>query len=331
MDHVQTRRDINGGGTDFKTFSVTELHPTFGAEIEGVNFPNPSEEQFKELLQAMAKYGFCVFRNTGMDDTAHVEFSRKLGDLDDIRPYMTNGRKLRYQYYELFDAGNVDDDSNIIDPNSPKAQYQKGNALWHVDSSFNPRRASYSVLLAHKLPPPGHGGTTDFSDSRTAFDDLSLALKTKLLQNDYTAAHSLAHSRKLAAPAFFADIELDDAAMNVHRIAQLHEPSGRMNLYVAAHAHHIVGLEKGESDELLSTLLKHATQDKYQVSVAWEGVGDMVIWDNTAVLHRAGEGTYAGKFVRDLRRTTVHDAGSTAWGLNERDGARRPGFEIAGK
>lgn len=69
-----------------------------------------------------------MFRNTGMDDTAHVEFSRKLGELDDIRPYMTNGRKMRYQYYELFDAGNVDEDGNVIDPNSPKAQYQKVSA-----------------------------------------------------------------------------------------------------------------------------------------------------------------------------------------------------------
>jgi alpha-ketoglutarate-dependent 2,4-dichlorophenoxyacetate dioxygenase len=60
-----------------------------------------------------------------MDDTAHVEFSKRFGELDDIRPYMTNGRKLRYQYYELFDAGNVDEDNNVIQPSSPKAQYQK--------------------------------------------------------------------------------------------------------------------------------------------------------------------------------------------------------------
>ena len=60
-----------------------------------------------------------------MDDTAHVEFSRRLGDLDDIRPYITSGRKMRYKYYELFDAGNVDEEGNVIDPNSPKAQYQK--------------------------------------------------------------------------------------------------------------------------------------------------------------------------------------------------------------
>ena len=64
-----------------------------------------------------------------MDDTAHVEFSKRLGDLDDIRPYMTNGRRMRYQYYELFDAGNVDEDGNIIDPNSPKAQYQKVSSV----------------------------------------------------------------------------------------------------------------------------------------------------------------------------------------------------------
>lgn len=43
----------NGGA--FKTIRVKELHPTFGAQIEGVDFPNPSEEQFKEILAAMAK------------------------------------------------------------------------------------------------------------------------------------------------------------------------------------------------------------------------------------------------------------------------------------
>ena len=75
------------------------------------------------------QYGVCVFRKTGMDDTAHVEFSRRMGELDDIRPYITAGRKMRYEYYELFDAGNVDEDGNVIDPNSPKAQYQRVGSL----------------------------------------------------------------------------------------------------------------------------------------------------------------------------------------------------------
>jgi alpha-ketoglutarate-dependent 2,4-dichlorophenoxyacetate dioxygenase len=60
-----------------------------------------------------------------MDDAAHVEFSRKLGELDDIRPYMTGGRKPRYEFYELFDAGNIDEQGGILDPESPRAHYGK--------------------------------------------------------------------------------------------------------------------------------------------------------------------------------------------------------------
>ncbi|KAJ4294087.1 hypothetical protein N0V90_007776 [Kalmusia sp. IMI 367209] len=317
-----------GNAAEFKTIRVKELHPTFGAEIEGVDFPNPSDEQFQEILVAMAKYGVCVFRKTGMDDKAHVEFSRRMGELDDIRPYMTSGRKMRYEYYELFDAGNVDEDGNVIDPNSPKAQYQRGNALFHVDSSFNPRRASFSLLRAYELPPPGHGGNTDFADSRTAFDEMPHDLKAELLERDYAAAHCMAHSRKVAAPEFFKDLDVSTQPMHTHKIVQKHEPSGRMNLYIAAHAHHVVGIDKVQSDALLKQLLDHVTQEKYRTSVAWENVGDMIIWDNTCVLHRAGGGTFAGKFRRDLRRTTVHDASSTAWGLNDPNVARRPGFSL---
>lgn len=52
--------------------------------------------------------------------------------------------------------------------------------------------------------------------------------------------------------------------------------------------------------------------------------------DNTAVMHRAAGGSFEGKHVRDLRRTTVHDASSTAWGLNEKLDTR-PGFNSNGK
>lgn len=67
----------------------------------------------------------CVFRSTGLDDTGHVEFSRRFGELDDIRPYLTPGRKLRYQHLELFDAGNIDDNGNVHEPDSARAQYNR--------------------------------------------------------------------------------------------------------------------------------------------------------------------------------------------------------------
>lgn len=107
--------------------------------------------------------------------------------------------------------------------------------------------------------------------------------------------------------------------MFLHKVAQKHEESSRMNLYIAAHAHHIEGVSTQKSADLLSYLMHHATQPKYVLKVSWQQPGDLVIWDNRTVMHRATGGAFAGKYKRDLRRTTVHDSGKEAWGLNPTD------------
>lgn len=194
--------------------------------------------------------------------------------------------------------------------------------MFHTDSSFNPRRAGYSLLLAHELPPPGTGGNTAFADTRTAYDDLDSAVKEDLLKNDYIADHSLYHSRKLAAPEFFAHLNPLDYPMGRHRLIQLHEPSGRMNLYIAAHAHHIENMDPKDSSALLDRLYSHAKQPKYVVEVEWLNIGDLILWDNTCTMHKAVGGSFEGKYKRDMRRATVHDGSSQAWGLNEHTDTR---------
>ncbi|KAI0429060.1 alpha-ketoglutarate-dependent 2,4-dichlorophenoxyacetate dioxygenase [Xylaria sp. FL1042] len=358
----------------FKTIEVEELHPTFGAEIKGVDFEDVSEGQFSEIMAAMAKYGVCVFRKTGLTDAAHVSFSRRFGELDTVKRYMPPGRKPRYGFFELFDAGNVSTDEPSshttpdtpgdttndtssngngsngngsaaapvpLDPSSLRAHTNRGNGLFHADSSFNPRRASYSLLRAHQLPPPGTGADTLFADSRTAAEELAEELRVFLAAGavagevgeegggggGLVGAHSIAHSRKLGSPQFFADLDPTASPMVRHRILQRHGPSGRMNLYVGAHLHHIEEAPERNAKQhhckeipdswgLVQQLNAHATQDKYVISVPWNDPGDLVVWDNRAVLHRVGAGSFEGKFIRDLRRTTVHDDSPTAWGLN---------------
>lgn len=192
-----------------------------------------------------------------------------------------------------------------------------------MDSSFNPRRAGYSLLLAHELPPPGTGGCTAFADTRSAYDDLPQSLKDELLEKNYIIHHSIFHSRKLAAPDFFANVNPLDYPMGRHRLVQLHEPSTRMNLYIAAHAHHIEGMEPEASRKFLDKLYEHAKKPKYVFEVEWGNVGDLVIWDNTCVMHRAVGGSFEGKYKRDMRRATVHDGSLQAWGLNEHTDKRQ--------
>ncbi|CAG8961598.1 hypothetical protein HYFRA_00006133 [Hymenoscyphus fraxineus] len=246
----------------FQHIRIKKLHPTFGAEVSGVDFSKeiPSEV-FDEILEALIKYAVCVYRDTGLDDRRHVEFSTRFGELDDIKPYLT------------------------------------------IET----------------------GGNTDFADTRTAYDELPKYTKEKLLKEDYVVAHSLHHSRKIAVPEFFKDLDPRSIKMSKHKLLQVHEPSGRMNLYIASHAHHIEGLPEEQSDSLLGELMVHCTQGKYTFSVQWRQAGDLIIWDNTCCMHRSG--TFEGGYVRDMRRTTVHDGSSMAWGMN-REGERKQRFTV---
>ena len=140
------------------------------------------------------------------------------------------------------------------------------------------------------------------------------------------------HSRKKAAPnsEWLKDVDPEKSPFGRHKILQIHEASGRGNLYVANHIHHLEypGSERKRVPEpegtgLIERLLAHCSQDRYVLSVEWQEEGDLVVWDNTCVMHKAGEGTFMEKYARDMRRCTVHDGSGEAWGLNERTSIRQ--------
>ncbi|KAL1635424.1 hypothetical protein SLS58_010287 [Diplodia intermedia] len=296
---------------------IIELHPTFGAEVRGIDFSQPiPEDVFSEVQAAIAKYGVLVFRKTNLDDAGHVDFASRFGELDDVRPYSAQGKQHRLSTEQLFDVSNLLADGSIAPLDSHRHAMNKGNALFHIDSSFNGRRAAHSLLRAARLPPPGSGGATEFADTRAAFADLPEPRREELVGAGHVACHSLMHSRKLACPELLAGVDPESHPFGRHRLVQKHEPSGRWNLYIASHVHHVEGLEKPESDRLVRDLYEHACQPKYVLRVEWENDGDLVMWDNTCVMHRATAGDYEGKYVRDMRRATVHDSSSEAYGLN---------------
>ncbi|KAF5675286.1 C6 transcription factor, partial [Fusarium denticulatum] len=157
-------------------------------------------------------YGVVVMRETKLDDASYISLARRFGELDDVKPYNKAGRVHRLAYNELFDIGNMEHDGSIVDPSSPRAQANRGNSLFHVDLSFNPCQAGYSLLLSHELPPRGTGKPADYPIGR-------------------------------------------------HHLAQKHERSGHINLYLAKYIHHIEGFSIEESQKLFNKLFDYATQD----------------------------------------------------------------------
>ncbi|HEY8510271.1 MAG TPA: TauD/TfdA family dioxygenase [Steroidobacteraceae bacterium] len=278
--------------------SFKPLHPLFAAEVEGVDFSRPVDpDTFREIVAAMDRFGVCVFRRTGLTDESHIAFSRLFGELEHA-PFL-HGKKRRFAHPELFDAGNLDVDGNILS-DERRRLYNKGNALWHTDSSFNAHRSQYSLLLAHEVPPVG--GDTQFADMRVAYEALPAEMKERI--EGLVAEHWLWHSRMLAGYPEPTEEQRRMKPPAQHKLVQVHRGSGRKTLYIAAHASHIVGMPVEEGRKLINELIEFATQPKFVLSVRWESPGDLVIWDNTCTMHRATP-FEDQLYRRDMRRTTV--------------------------
>ena len=317
-------------GVITKKLTVTPFdNTTIGAEVDGVDFSQPIPDDVSdELKAALHEHGVLVLRGTCVDDHSMIALGRKWGTLDDVSAHIKAGRRMRFEHLpEIFDVSNIDPDDNLITEADPmRLSSARGNAMWHADGAYNPRRSGISIIRAVELPPKGMGGETEFLDSRIAYEDLSQAKKAEI--QDYVGMNTLLWNRKQANPdmEMFYNIDCTKVPLSKHRIAQVHEPTGRGNLYIGSYNHHIEGLPVEKGRKIIDELMAHVTQDKYKISVSYENPGDVVFWDNTAVLHRATIGPYAGKYRRDMRRISTFDDGKWAYGENDPANSKQVGL-----
>jgi len=269
-----------------------EINPGFGAEVAGMGLARPfTPEEEADLVALVARYGVCVFRDTGLTDATHIWFSRMFGNL------WTVPGKSRFAFPQLFEAGNLTAEGTISTDEMARSR-RRGDRLWHTDSSFTQARTTYSLLLAHEVPDAG--GATCFADARGAWEALPPAMQQRI--EGLRAEHSYFWSRRQAGYPVTPE-QIANGPKATHPLVHVHPGSGRKSLYIAAHAMRIVGLDDAEGQALIAELLAFATQPQFTFTHHWRP-GDLVIWDNFATLHRGADYDDATQR-RDLRRTTV--------------------------
>jgi alpha-ketoglutarate-dependent 2,4-dichlorophenoxyacetate dioxygenase len=145
------------------------------------------------------------------------------------------------------------------------------------------------------------GGNTEFCAMRAAYTALPQRLKDTI--EDLVAEHSIVHSRSLVDPNVLSAAQKAESPPVKQRLVRVNPINGRKALYIGAHASHIVGwpLDKGRA--LLKELTALGTRPEFQLSHAWRE-GDLIVWDNRAVLHRA-TAYDATQHKRLMQRTTV--------------------------
>jgi alpha-ketoglutarate-dependent 2,4-dichlorophenoxyacetate dioxygenase len=198
------------------------------------------------------------------------------------------------------DISNLDEAGGIMQSTDRRRMYSLGNRLWHTDASFQDPPGRYSMLSAKVVPPAG--ADTEFADMRAAYDALDAETKARL--EGLRVHHSIAHSRQRLGFEFSSD-EAEALKGAVHPLTRTLPRSHRRSLYLAAHASRIVDWPVPEGRLLLHDLTEHATQREFVYRHAWR-VGDLVIWDNRATMHRATPFDDA-RHRRELHRVTTLD------------------------
>jgi len=264
------------------TLRFRPLHPTFVGEVSPVDLRQVHDaETLAEIRAGMDTYAILVFRNQPFTDEQQIAFAQRLdGQLHTKTGTAALGFN-RLGNDALADISNLDERGDISKADNRRRAYSLGNRLWHTDASFQDPAGRYSMLSAKVVPPAG--ADTEYADMRAAYDALPAETKTRL--EGLRVHHSIAYSRQTLGFEFSTE-EADRLEGAIHPLVRVLPRSGRRSLYLASHASRIIDWPLPEGRLLLRDLIEHATQAQLVYRHRW-AVGDLVIWDNRATMHRA--------------------------------------------
>jgi taurine dioxygenase len=167
--------------------------------------------------------------------------------------------------------------------------------VWHTDQSFMPSPTPVTVLYAVELP--SQGGDTLFADMRTAYE--RLPAETKATVDRLRARHTF-------AAMFLGGHSASGAPSAVHPLAMVNPVTGRRALYLNRLClEAIEGLSPDDGRRLLDELYRHALRPEFTYRHAWQA-GDVLVWDNFSLMHRAADVPTAEP--RVLRRSHTRGA-----------------------
>jgi len=261
-----------------------KLTSTVGALVEGVDRDQLMHDDAlpEATLEALEANGALIFRGLHLDDEAQVAFSRKLGKVE-----------------KLGQGDNPEIFLVTLNPDkNPAAAYLKGTFDWHIDGCTDDVPIMATMLSAHAVADSG--GETEFASSYQAYEDLSDDEKARC--ESVRVVHTIEASQRLQNPNPSPEAleMMRQRPAKEHPLVWTHR-SGRKSLVLGATADYVVGMDPEESRAFLDDLLARSTITERVYRHEWQ-VGDVVVWDNRGVLHRALP--YDPDSPRDMHRTT---------------------------
>ncbi|MEP7088652.1 MAG: TauD/TfdA family dioxygenase [Nocardioidaceae bacterium] len=240
-----------------------EVRHPIGVQVTDLDLLHLGAADVREVEHLLADHGVAVLPDQSVDDTAFLDFLGRFGDLT-------------FSVGEARLAGFPD--LNVI---SNVGRTRTPRSVFHVDTSYVRNPPAYTALRAVEIPE--RGGETLFTNQYDAFDTLPPALRERL------------EGRTMRHVVTGLELGDDDESEADHPVFRRHPVSGRTALYLSTPERcvSISGLDQAESRDTIERLYAHSTTEENTFRHTWSP-GDVVIWDNRCVLHRADHADVVG-------------------------------------
>ena len=259
-------------------FDLIPLNPNFGVEVKGLDLMEVTATNlFPEIRAMFEEHSTLLFRGQDLSPEKHMELAQLFGPIEDRE---AETRKPG-DAFRIPEVSNVLEDGTTSGEMDFKTLHLKANFLWHADSTFLPVPALTNILVARIITT--EGGATELASTRAAWAEMPPELKAKIEGRGLW--HRYSHSRKKISE------DLSRMAMfhkwpDQHWRAVWRNPvNGREALYIASHTFLVDGHDEASSAALIDELTAFCTQPRFVYSHRWQ-VGDVLLWDQRAVLHR---------------------------------------------
>jgi len=247
---------------------TTQLANGFATQIEGVDLSMPLDtDTFETIRDLWMENRIVVFPQQKLDDDQLVAFTERFGPLF---VHAQASLLTTYKRKEVMELSNLDGVARPV-------EYELD---WHTDQTYTPQPVFATILYG--IVAPKEGGQTLFSDLAGAYASMPDSMKEKV--DGATAVYS-AEPRPKVRETPLTEEEKARILDCAHPLIRTHPYLKRKALYLSPlHIKTIGVLSEEESFQFLNELTAHATRPEHVYRHTWS-VGDVVMWDNTSVMH----------------------------------------------
>ena len=252
--------------------------PNFGLEVSGVDLSSPiDDDSFAEILDLYFSHSALLFRDQDLSPQSQARLAHRFG-----RPKIETRKQ-----FNLKDYPEVSTIGNAKHPDGEDAAFfVRGGFGWHTDGTSACHVDAATFLYAVEVPKVG--GDTLLCSTATAYENISETLKDQLSDLEMLCSFH-AHNDLLLEADPDSHIPLTKEEKRAlppvwHKIVQVHPVTGRTVLYMNFNPIEFNSVSLSVGEEWLQEALAVATQEQFVYRHEWKP-GDILIWDNHAVLH----------------------------------------------